>query len=260
SYSLYPVLAQVQDAHTIKVPLNDDWSLPASLPAQLNDQGARLTCLVNPHAPSGTLHRADALAAIAAALDGVLLLDEAYADFVDPQAGYDAVPLIREHDNLLILRTFSKGYALAGLRLGYLLGCDALLAPIAQKTRDSYNIDGISQALGCAAIGDQDYARQVWQQVRDDRTALGAGLTQLGFTLAPSEANFLLARVPDGAPDTAQQLFEALKAEGIYVRYFSDDRLANRLRISVGTGDENQRLIAALQRLLRAAGRSSGNG
>jgi histidinol-phosphate aminotransferase len=250
SYSLYPVLAQVQDARILRVPLDAAWRLPDDAASQLNRHGARLTCLVNPHAPSGVLQPAEPLGTLARALDGVLLLDEAYADFIAPEQGYDAVALLKRCDNLLILRTFSKGYSLAGLRLGYLLGNEALIDPIASKTRDSYNIDGLSQALGTASIGDQAYAQQVWARVRQDRDALRAGLGQLGFTIDPSQTNFLLAQVPGGQAATARQLFDRLRDLQIFVRYFDDERLANKLRISVGTADQNQRLIAALQQLL----------
>lgn len=250
SYSLYPVLAQVQDARILRLPLDDNWCLPDNTAEQLNRHGARLTCLVNPHAPSGVLQPAAPLGTLARALDGVLLLDEAYADFVAPDQGYDAIALLRDCANLLILRTFSKGYSLAGLRLGYLLGNPALIEPIASKTRDSYNIDGLSQALGTASISDQAYARKVWGQVRDDRDALRAGLGQLGFGIEPSQTNFLLAQVPDGQAATARRLFGGLRDQQIFVRYFEDPRLANKLRISVGTASHNQRLIAALQQLL----------
>jgi histidinol-phosphate aminotransferase len=112
SYSLYPVLADVQDARVTGVPLDGDWGLPDDTADRLNAAGARLTCLVNPHAPSGTLIGADRLCAIARALDGVLLVDEAYVDFVDPDHGYDLAARVRDVPNLLVLRTFSKGYSL----------------------------------------------------------------------------------------------------------------------------------------------------
>ncbi len=152
----------------------------------------------------------------------------------------------------MILHTFSKGYSLAGLRLGYLLGSASLIEPILTKTRDSYNIDAISQLLGEAALGDQAYAQQTWQRVRSDRQALLAGLVQLGFSAPPSQSNFLLVGVPDGRTETAQQLYQTLKSRNIYVRYFAEPRLADRLRISVGTAEQNQALIAALQDCLEA--------
>ncbi|MFK7915181.1 MAG: histidinol-phosphate transaminase [Pseudomonadales bacterium] len=252
SYSLYPVLAAVADANIHRVDLDDNWHWPPQGSESLNRAGVKLTCIVNPHAPSGTLATVPELSALATALDGVLLVDEAYADFIDPDQGYDSSKLIKDHDNVLILRTFSKGYSLAGLRLGYLLGARDLISAIAEKTRDSYNIDGLSQLLGAASIGDQAYARQTWDEVRRARVALLAGLTQLGFSAPASHANFLLCEVPDASSAQAQALYQGLRERHIYVRYFDAPRLRNKLRITVGTQEQNQSLIAALQQLLQA--------
>jgi len=253
SYSLYPVLADIQDARVVAVPLASDWRLPADFASQLNAAGVKLTCVVNPHAPSGLLLDRATVAELAVNLDGVLLVDEAYVDFVDPAHGHDLVPLIREFDNLLLLRTFSKGYSLAGLRLGYLLGSSALIKTLITKTRDSYNIDAISQALGAAAVAERSYAAETWRRVRDDRERLRQGLAGLGLRAAPSETNFLLARVPTSSKLDAAALYSALKARGVLVRYFSAPRLTDCLRITVGTPEQNRQLLEELQRLLADA-------
>ncbi len=251
SYSLYPVLARIQDASIFTLPLDQDWRLPADAARQLNQAGARLTCLVNPHAPSGHLTPAAEIAELARALDGVLLVDEAYVDFVDPEQGHDLTALVRELPNLLLLRTFSKGYGLAGLRLGYLIGDPRLIEPVISKTRDSYNVDAVSQALGEAAVRDRAYAEETWQRVRAGRHALAAGLGQLGLSAAPSQTNFLLVRVPEGLRLGARELYEHLKARGILVRYFDQPRLDDCLRISVGTEVQNQKLIGVLGEALQ---------
>lgn len=248
SYSLYPVLAQVQDARVVPIPLNARWQLPADAAATWNQQGVELTCIVNPHAPSGTLANVAELDQLAGELEGLLLIDEAYADFVDPSAQYDATPLIKKHNNVLILRTFSKGYGLAGLRLGYLLGSAKLIQPILEKTRDSYNIDHISQAIGIAAYADQAYARQTWAEMRAAREALAAGLGQLGFTMPNSQTNFLLATPPTSSQ--AADLYQGLKEKKILVRYFATPGLDDKLRITVGTTQQNQQLVEALSELL----------
>lgn len=248
SYSLYPVLAAIQDARVVRVNLREDWSLPEDAAVQLNEADVQLTCIVNPHAPSGRLTSADDLRALAETLHGVLLIDEAYVDFVDPELEYSSLDLVRSCDNVLVLRTFSKGYALAGMRLGYLLGNAALIEPIVSKTRDSYNIDHVSQQVGLAAIRDQAYAQAGWRNVRDARAGLAASLGQLGLTSAPSQSNFILVEVP--APHAAESMYQALKARNILVRYFDAEGLRNKLRISIGTAQENAALVDALTDLL----------
>jgi histidinol-phosphate aminotransferase len=252
SYSLYPVLAQIQDARLTKIPLQPDWLPPAEFAETLNAAGARLVCLVNPHAPSGTLMDVERIEHLAHEFNGVVLVDEAYVDFVDPHRGYNLMPLVRDLDNLLILRTFSKGYSLAGLRLGYLAGATPLIEPMLWKTRDSYNIDAISQALGLAALEDQSWASDNWERVREGRARLSSGLTQLGFPVTPSEANFLLAKVPNHCPLPANRLQQHLKARGILVRHFDSPILSDKLRITVGTDEQNQRLIDVLRETLGA--------
>ncbi len=250
SYSLYPVLAAIQDAQVHRVALDDQWLPPTDFVEQINAQHCQLTCLVNPHAPSGSLMSYEQLRDIARDIEGVLLIDEAYADFVDPELELDTCKLIREFDNVLILRTFSKGYSLAGLRLGYLLGSTKLIEPIITKTRDSYNVDHLSQQLGYAALHDQTYARSTWQKVRSERGRLMQVLAQLGLCAPPSQANFLLVSVNPTCRLSAAELYEALKERGILIRYFDAPRLSDKLRISIGTPTENNLLIEHLTDLL----------
>ena len=247
TYSLYPVLARVQDARTFAAPLEQDWSIPDDFAVQANAAGAKLTFVVNPHAPSGHLVSADWLATLARALDGLLLVDEAYVDFIDPELGYNATPLVRELDNVIFLRTLSKGYSLAGLRFGYGIAAPELIAPMLGKTRDSYNLDYISQKIATAALADNDWARETWRKVRDERARLLTQLAELGLEVLPSQANFLLARVPPEL-GRAEAVYESLKQAGVLVRYFNQPRLADKLRISIGTPAENDRLLAELAR------------
>lgn len=247
SYSLNEVLARVQGCRIESIPLADDWSLPVDFCARANRAGARVTCIVNPHAPSGVLLGVDALSRIVREIEGVVLIDEAYVDFVDPARGHDATPLIREFDNLLLLRTLSKGYALAGLRFGFLLGNPGLLEPIATKTRDSYNQDLLAQTLACAAFADGAYASKTWRRVRRARELLRGGLAEMGFSEPPSEANYLLATPPENWPLDARSTYQQLKARGILVRHFDTPRLGGMLRITVGTPEQNARLLDALR-------------
>ncbi len=245
SYSLYPVLADIHESPIHAVELNTDWSLPEDFAQQMNAAGVPLTLLVNPHAPSGRLISAETIAAIADQLDGVLLVDEAYVDFAP--ADHNVVPLIKTLPNLLILRTLSKGYSLAGLRLGYGIGSPELIAPIAQKTRDSYSVDAVADAVGAAAIADQATARASWQAVCQERARLLQSLRSMGFEVGESHANFCLARVPSSSSADAKRLYESLKQQGILVRYFATERLSDCLRITIGTPEQNTALLNALE-------------
>ena len=244
SYSLYPVLAAVQDCALAEIPLDPDWTPADDFASCLNAAGARLTCLVNPHAPSGVLISPEAVSAIARELDGVLLVDEAYVDFVDPSLGHNLVPLMREHENLLLLRTLSKGYALAGLRVGFLLGNASLIHPIVAKTRDSFNVDAIAQALACAALGDSAYAERRWEDIRRERDRVTEALRDRGYRVPDSQANFLLVRLPG-----ARDVFSRLRERGIFVRYFDQPRLADCLRVTVGTPEQNDKLLDAMDQI-----------
>lgn len=244
TYTLYQVLAAAHGCKMISFELNDNWTLPVNYGSLLNDSGAKLAFIVNPHAPSGTLTPIADIADIAATFNGVLLLDEAYIDFVDPDLAYDSASLIREFDNVLILRTFSKGYSLAGLRMAYGLASPALIEPL-MKTKDSYNTDYISQTLAKASIEDQVYASQTWQKVRNERQRITNALRQSGFVVPDSQSNFVLATVPPGK--SAEGLYLALKDQGILIRYFKqEDRLEDKLRITIGSPEENSRLLDAL--------------
>ena len=246
TYSLYRVLAEIQANPLHEIALEDTWDLPENFIQQLSDARAKMCILVNPHAPTGKLLPVATLTEIAANFDGLLLVDEAYVDFVDPAREHDAVPLVVERDNVLLLRTLSKGYSLAGLRFGYGIGSAELIHPILYKTRDSYNTDYIAQQLAAAAIQSRDYAENTWEKIRQAREALANALTQLGFCVTPSQANFLLTTLPAG--HSAEQLYQQLKSENILVRFFNQERLQDKLRISVGTPAENAILLAALTR------------
>lgn len=260
TYSLYKVLIRLHGARPVELPLTEGWEMPDGFADALNRSGARLAFLVNPHAPSGRLFERDAIEAIAAGFAGVLLVDEAYVDFVDPAHGYDLVPAIREHPNLLVLRTLSKGYSLAGLRFGYGIGSAPLLEPMQTKTKDSYNVDALAAEVARAAIESRAWAAENWATVRAERERLRAGLARLGLPTLPSETNFVLATVPPDAPagcpddrgvgTAANALYLALKARDVHVRWFAEPRLAGRLRISVGNPEENDRLLATLADLL----------
>ena len=238
TYSLYPTLCEIQGATFQPVPWRDGWSLPADA---LLAAEADAIYLPNPNAPSGTLVAAEELADLARRFDGVLLIDEAYVDFAES----DCVHLLRDHENVVVSRTFSKGYALAGLRFGYALAHADVIAGM-MKVKDSYNVDALAQVAAVAALQDQEHAQNIWRHVREERGRMATALRRLGFSMPPSHANFLLIRRDGDAGD----LYRGLKRRGVLVRYWDTPEMRPDLRVTVGTVQENNALLAALQELL----------
>jgi len=236
TYSLYPVLARLQDARIVKVPWEEGWSLPIQA---LASSGARAIYLANPNAPSATCVSVAAVEALARAFDGVLLVDEAYVDFADS----NCLDLALRLPNVVVSRTLSKAYALAGLRFGFAVTRPDLVREMA-KVKDSYNCDAVSIVAAAAAIADQDYARGTWAKIRAERDRLTRALEGLGWSVLPSQANFVLAGVPGRG--RAAQVHAGLKAAGVLVRYFDSAGLDDKLRITVGTPDDTDALIGAL--------------
>jgi histidinol-phosphate aminotransferase len=250
SYGLYSILADIHQAPLSVVPLTCDWHIPDDAADRWNAAGAQLAIVTNPHAPSGTLASIAWLDRLAARFQGVLLIDEAYVDFVDPTLHHDATTLIGMHSNVLLLRTLSKGYSLAGLRLAYGLGDPQLIAPILRKTKDSYNVDAIAQMLGAAALENTASAASSWSAVREARAHLERELTALGLQSYPSQANFLLVSVPaEAGQGQAKGLYERLMSRDIYVRWFDEEALRDMLRVTIGTPEENAALVKALKEL-----------
>ena len=243
SYSLYPVLTELQGARAIKLQYQIDgtsWRLPEGI----ENTSAAILLIVNPNAPSGHLDSLERLSQIATTFKGLLVIDEAYVDF----APTHAIDLARKYPNVLILRTMSKGYSLAGLRFGYGIAQPSLFREI-EKVRDSYPVDVISIAAATAAILDQPYARTTWEKVKSERARVSAALRGLGFVLPESHSNFVLATAPAGI--TAKTLYETLKSRGILVRWWDLPRIADKLRITIGTPDQNTRLLEQLSRILQ---------
>ncbi|WOD39538.1 histidinol-phosphate transaminase [Nodosilinea sp. E11] len=238
TYVLYRTLAAVQPATVVEVPYPDDFQFP--LKELVAAQGA-ITVIASPNSPSGHGVALADLRALAQQASGLVVVDEAYVDFAEGSA----LSLVQEFDNAMVLRTLSKGYGLAGLRLGFGIANPALLADLF-KVKDSYNVDALAIALGTAAIRDQAYKNACVSQIKASRATLTQSLRQLGFKVLESHGNFVLATPPQG---NAEQLYLALKKQGILVRYFKQPRLDDKLRISVGTEEQNHALIAALTHL-----------
>lgn len=242
SYSLYPVLTEVQGARKVALQYRIDgttWSLPEGI----EKTDAAILLIVNPNAPSGTLEDVDKLEQIARAFRGLVVIDEAYVDF----APVSALELAKKLPNVLLLRTMSKGYSLAGLRFGYGIGQPALLEQLV-KVRDSYPCDALSIAAATAAISDQEYAKGTWEKVKSERARLAAALRAMGFVMPESHSNFVLATVPGKV--SAKGVYEALKGKGILVRWWDLPRIADKVRITVGTPEQNDRLLKELRTMV----------
>jgi histidinol-phosphate aminotransferase len=239
TYVLYRTLAAMQPAQVLEIDYGEAFRLPTE---QLLATQAAITFIASPNSPSGHSVPLEELRYLAQHLTGVLAIDEAYVDFADSSA----LALVREFENVILLRTLSKGYSLAGLRLGFGIAQPALLKGLF-KVKDSYNIDAVAIALGTAAMHDQAYKNQCAEKVKACRAQLTVDLKQLGFQVYPSQANFLLAIPPAGQ---AESLYLGLKERGILVRYFQQPGLEDKLRITVGTEAQNQILLEALVSLL----------
>ncbi len=242
SYSLYPVLAAMQDAGKIILPYRitgTQWEFPP----EIFNVKARLLLIVNPNAPSGTLADMPTLARIIQYFPGVVLIDEAYVDF----APASALELVNKYANVILLRSMSKGYGLAGMRFGYGIAQASLLNQL-HKVRDSYPCDAVAIAAATAAITDQAYAAGTWEKIKAQRALVSAALRAMGFTLPESFSNFVLAQVPAGV--NAQDVYQQLKKGNILVRYFNLPGLTDKLRITIGTAEQNAALLAMLKTVL----------
>jgi len=247
TYTLYRTLASVQDAEVVEAPFDDDYNLPADA---LAAAGAAVTLVCNPNAPSGTPFSPEELEALAGRVKGLMVIDEAYVDFAESSA----IELPRRCENVIVLRTLSKAYSLAGLRLGFGVARPEILAGL-MKVKDSYNVDAVACAVGAAAIADQAYKNQCAAKVRASRGTLAGQLEAMGFGVWPSQANFLLVRPPSGR---ARRIYEGLKKRGILIRYFQQPGLSDKLRISIGTQEQNARLVRAIGEILPSAGQVRG--
>jgi histidinol-phosphate aminotransferase len=234
TYVLYRTLTEIQDADRLEIPYGQNNQLP--LDELIAAQGA-VTFIASPNSPSGHVVAMTDLRQLAANLNGVLVIDEAYVDFAEETA----LPLVEQFPNVIILRTLSKGYSLAGLRLGFAIAQPHLIRGLF-KVRDSYSVDAIATLVGAAAMRDQDYKNECAERVKRSREKLVIDLKQLGFKVWDSQTNFLLTQ----PPGNAAKIYEALKQQNILVRYFNQPNLDDKLRISIGTDEQNRILITTL--------------
>ncbi len=238
SYVLYRSLAEIQGARYEAVPFTPDWRLPSAWPHPRAD----LTFLPNPNSPSGTLVPLAEVDRLAAQLTAPLVLDEAYVDF----ARENGMSLVSRHRHLIVTRSFSKSHSLAGIRFGFAVADPAVVRELL-KVKDSYNCDVLSLAAATAALEDQEYLRETRAKILATRARLTRALEQLGFSVCPSEANFVWCRRADRP---VRPIYEELKRRHILVRCMNYEGYGDGLRITVGTDDEADTLLRELARVL----------
>lgn len=231
SYSLYKTLADIRDVPWAGFDL-------ASV------SGPSLFLLTNPNAPTGVMKDPEEIEDFAKSFKGVVIVDEAYADFAAKNCMHLATRAGNE--NLIVMRTFSKSYSLAGLRVGFCVGPEKLIEAM-YKVKDSYNVDALAQAIALAAFKDLKYMRGNVKKVIAERKKLTAELSSRGWDVYPSETNFIFARPPEG--QKAAEIFAALKEKKIFVRYFPGPKTGDRLRITIGTPDQMTKLLKTLSTL-----------
>lgn len=231
TYSLYPNLIYFSRSNEQVYELDD----LEGIPPRLFEGGWDLLLLTNPNPPIGTLFAEGDIRRLLEC-DGLVALDEAYIDFCD----FNSLPLLRKHKNLVITRTFSKAFGMAGLRLGYAIGDPEIIENLS-KIADSYNVNRISQSAGCAAMDALPYYKEKLAEIRSNREWLSDELRHRGFEVPQSHGNFIFAR-----HEKAKELYEQLKRRKILVRYFSSPLLSNGIRITIGTRQELEALIEVL--------------
>jgi histidinol-phosphate aminotransferase len=237
SYSYYGTLAEVQGVRVKTFLLDEGWALK-DFPEIYE---GRLFFLTNPNAPLGFCFPQPFIEELAGRVKGLLVVDEAYVDFADD----NSLALVRRCDNVVVTRTLSKSYSLAGMRLGLAIGRPEIIAAL-NKIRDHYNLDRLAQAAALAALRDQDYFRDCVRRIRETRDWFSTELRVLDWEVIPSSGNFVFAVSPDR---NGKRIYEALFERRILVRHFSDPLLAHGLRISIGIREEMEQTLAALREI-----------
>ena len=242
TYSFYDVWADLYRIPYQTCALDENWKLRP----EDYEQPKGGIIFPNPNAPTGVLESIGTVERIIAAnRDVVVIVDEAYIDF----GGVSALPLIEKYDNLLVVQTFSKSRAMAGMRIGYCIGNEKLIAYLndVKFSFNSYTMNRPSQLLGVEAVRDDAYFKEITSKIVATRERVKKELKELGFSFTDSKTNFLFAtheRIP------AQEIFQALRAAGIYVRYWNKPRISNHLRITIGTEEQMDSMLAFLKQYI----------
>jgi histidinol-phosphate aminotransferase len=244
SFIAYKIVAKVFGARTIEVPVRGDFSQDLDAVAEAITSDTRAVFIANPNNPTGVMARQEEIDRFMGRVpeEVVVAFDEAYFEYVD--APPDTVKFVRDGRNVIVLRTFSKIHGLASLRLGYGIARPELIS-VLQKTREPFNTNGIAQAAAVAAIADEAHQRETKSLTDEGRAFLQEQFASLGLQFIPSFGNFVLVNVGDGAA-----VFRAMLPKCVIVRAMSGYNLAEWVRISVGTMEQNRKCIAALREVL----------
>ena len=238
TYGFYRVFAQLNNVPYKEIPLRDDFTVDPD--DYIGVDGT--VFIANPNAPTGiALPLSDIEKIVASNPDNVVVIDEAYVDF----GGESAVLLTKKYDNLLVTQTFSKSRSLAGARLGFGIGCASLIADLntVKYSTNPYNVNRMTMAAGIGALRDTDYFRKNCAAIKETRAWTVNELEKLGFSVLPSEANFVFAkhRTADGG-----MIYKKMKEKGVLIRHFTSDRLKDYNRITIGSCDEMEKFIQIL--------------
>jgi len=237
SYSYYATLAEIQGARVVTFGLTDEFRI-TGFPERYE---GKLFFLTTPNSPLGFAFPIPYVEELARRCSGLLVVDEAYADFADG----NALELVKKHDNVVVTRTLSKSYALAGMRLGLAIARPEIIAAL-DKIRDHYNLDRLAQAACVASLRDQAYFCECCRKICETREWFTEQLRTIGYEVIPSQGNFIFAVPPDR---NGKRVYDGLYSRRILVRLLSDPSLAHGLRISIGTREEMERTLAAIKEI-----------
>lgn len=242
SYGFYKVYAELYNLDYVKIPLKEDFSVCADDYCALNS----FIVIANPNAPTGkTISKEDIIKILESNPDNVVLIDEAYVDF----GGESVYPLIKKYKNLLVVQTFSKSRSLAGARLGFAFGDKELIDDLnkIKYSTNPYNINRLTLVAGEAAIRENDYYMQNCKKIIKNREYTAAELEKIGFNVIDSKANFIFA---ESDSVSGEYLYKALKSKGILVRHFSDEKICNFVRITIGAKEDMKAFIRTVKTIL----------
>jgi histidinol-phosphate aminotransferase len=248
SYSLYPVLANIQGATQVELPLDENFQIKVHPDLLSKLAGVKLVFITQPNAPSGVWVQRVELQRVIEETQGVVVIDEAYVDF----ASENCLDFVREYENVIVARTFSKAFSFAGMRVGWAVGSRELIGAL-NKVKDSYNVSRLSQLGAEATLDEWDAFQQNVKKICVTRERTASALAKLRFFVYPSQTNFVFARPPP--PVTAKQWFDGLRTRNILVRWWDADRIRDFARVTIGTDEEMDKFLEATKELCEEAKR-----